>query len=67
MLRMNRAWKMSRPKPNPTAYSTTRSIPIGKPTRAVTVAARMMPVASPATQWMVEPIACFHIGLTNSS
>jgi len=27
----------------------------------------MMPVASPARQWMVDPIACFQSGLMNSS
>ena len=30
-------------------------------------AAVMMPVASPATQWTVEPTPCFHRGLMNSS
>jgi len=26
-----------------------------------------MPVASPATQWMVEPVPCFHKGLMKVS
>ena len=33
---------------------------------AVITAAAMMPVASPATQWMVEPRACFQRGTTNA-
>jgi hypothetical protein len=34
----------------PATYSTIRSSHIGRPSAAVTAAARMMPVASPATQ-----------------
>lgn len=63
----NSDWKTSRPNAKPKAYSVTRSTHIGVPTAAVMTAAMMIPVASPATQWMVDPSACFHIGLTNSS
>ena len=64
---MNRDWKMKRPNENPATYSTIRSIHIGRPMSAVTAAARMIPVASPATQWMVLPIPCFHSGDVNCS
>jgi len=47
---MNSDWKMKSPKAKPAAYSTMRSIHIGRPSEAVMTAARMMPVASPATQ-----------------
>jgi hypothetical protein len=47
---INRDWKMKRPKLNPVAYSTIRSSHIGSPRVEVMAAARMMPVASPATQ-----------------
>lgn len=49
-------------------YSTIKSSYIGSPNAAVTAAAiMMMPVASPATQWIIEPIACFQSGLMNCS
>jgi hypothetical protein len=64
---MKSAWKMNRPKAKPAVYSTIRSIHIGNPRAAVMTAAVMMPVASPATQWTVEPTPCFHRGLMNSS
>ena len=64
---MNSDWKIRRPKRNPAMYSTIRSIHIGNPSVAVMTAAKMMPVASPATQWMVLPTPCFHSGRTNSS
>jgi len=35
---------------------------MGRPNMAVMTAARMMPVASPATQWMVLPTPCFQSG-----
>jgi hypothetical protein len=47
---MNSDWKISRPNAKPAAYSTMKSIHIGRPSAAVTAAARMIPVASPATQ-----------------
>ena len=52
---MNSDWKMKSPNENPARYSTIRSIHIGNPRKAVVAAARMMPVASPATQWIVLP------------
>src|SRR6266542_4351728 len=55
-------WKMNKPNPKPAAYSMTRSIPIGSPSSPVMVAATMIPVASPATQWIVEPRPCFQSG-----
>ena len=64
---MNSAWKMSRPNRKPNVYSTRRSIHIGKPRSAVTVAAVMIPVASPAIQCTVLPTPCFQSGLVNSS
>jgi len=64
---MNSDWKMNKPKAKPAAYSMMRSSHIGKPSAAVTAAARMMPVASPAMQWMVEPTPCFHSGSMNFS
>ena len=64
---MNSDWKMKRPKAKPARYSTIRSSHMGRPSAAVIAAARMMPVASPATQWMVEPTPCFQSGLVNSS
>jgi hypothetical protein len=67
MFFMNRAWKMNRANAKPAAYSTIRSIHIEKPSAAVMAAARMMPVASPATQCTVELMPCFHSGRTNSS
>src|SRR6266498_2182314 len=59
---MNSDWKMNKPNPKPAAYSMTRSIPIGSPSSPVMVAATMIPVASPATQWIVEPRPCFQSG-----
>src|SRR3954469_17797654 len=56
---MNSAWKTSKPNPKPAAYSTRRSHFIGNPSAAVMAAAKMMPVASPATQWIVEPTPLF--------
>src|SRR5713226_3582002 len=50
---------MKSPNANPAAYSTMRSNHIGNPSVAVMTAARMMPVASPATQWIVEPTPLF--------
>lgn len=67
MSRINSAWKMNSPKPNPAIYSITRSSHIGNPRAAVTAAATTMPVASPAAQWTTEPKPCFHNGFTNSS
>ena len=67
MLIMKSDWKMKSPKANPARYSMMRSSHMGKPRVAVTTAARMMPVASPATQWIAEPIPCFHNGRVNSS
>ena len=64
---MKNAWKMNSPNAKPAAYSTMRSIHIGKPMSAVTVAARMIPVASPATQWIVDPRPCFQSGATKRS
>src|SRR5882724_8202478 len=58
---------MKRPKAKPAAYSTIKSIHMGKPSVAVMAAAAMIPVASPATQCTVEPTPCFHRGLMNSS
>ena len=48
--RMKSAWKMRSPKRKPAMYSISRSAHIGSPSRAVMIAARMIPVASPATQ-----------------
>ena len=67
VLRMNNAWKIRRPNRKPPMYSTIRSAHIGRPTSVATTAASMIPVASPATQWTVEPTLCFHSGLMNSS
>ena len=64
---MNSDWKMKRPKANPARYSTMRSIHIGRPRLAVITAATMMPVASPATQWIVDPTPCRHNGLMKFS
>jgi NADH-quinone oxidoreductase subunit I len=47
---IKRDWKMKRPKAKPAKYSTIRSCHIGRPRVAVTTAAKMTPVASPATQ-----------------
>ncbi len=47
---MKSDWKMKSPKPKPARYSTMRSIHIGKPNEVVMRAAKMIPVASPATQ-----------------
>lgn len=58
---------MKSPKMKPNAYSAVKSSHIGSPSSPVTVAARMTPVASPATQWRVEPTVCFHNGLMNAS
>ena len=59
---MKSAWKMKKPKPKPSRYSAVMSNHIGNPSSPVIVAAMITPVASPATQWSVEPSACFHIG-----
>ena len=67
MSRMKRAWKIRRPKAKPKTYSTMVSPHMGRPAAVVTTEAKMMPVASPATQWMVDPSDCFHSGATNSS
>lgn len=67
MSRMNKAWKISRPKVKPSRYSHVKSIHIENPSAVVMAAAKMMPVTSPARQWMVEPSACFHSGLMNAS
>ncbi len=64
---MNSDWKMNRPKEKPAAYSTMKSIHIGKPSSPVIAAAAMMPLASPAMQCTVEPTPCFQSGRTNSS
>ena len=64
---MNSAWKTNSPTENPATYSTIRSIHIGRPSVAVMTAAAMIPVASPATQWIVEPMPCFDSGLMKSS
>ena len=64
---MNSDWKMNNPQAKPVTYSTTRSSHIGRPSEAVMTAARMIPVASPATQWMVLPTPCFHSGEVNCS
>lgn len=55
---MNSALKISRPKAKPATYSITESMPIGTASAPVIAAAAMMPVASPARQWIVEPMAC---------
>jgi hypothetical protein len=57
---------MNSPNANPAMYSTMRSTHIGRPNAAVIAAAAMIPVASPATQWMVDPMPCFHSGFVNS-
>ena len=67
MFFMNRAWNTNNPNANPAAYSMIRSSHMGRPSDATTTAATMMPVASPATQWMVDPMPCFHSGRVNSS
>jgi hypothetical protein len=64
---LNKAWKISSPKANPARYSTTTSSHIGRPNAEVMTAEAMMPVASPATQWIVEPSPCFQSGRTNCS
>ena len=53
---------MSKPNAKPAMYSTAASTPIGNPSRLVTAAATMMPVASPAMQWIAEPTDCFQSG-----
>lgn len=63
---MNSDWKMKSPNANPAMYSTMKSIHMGNPSAAVIAAAVMIPVASPAMQWTVEPTPCFQSGLTNS-
>ena len=64
---MNSDWKMKRPNAKPAAYSTMKSIHIGRPRAAVIAAAAMIPVASPAMQWTVEPMPCFQSGRMNSA
>ncbi len=64
---MKSDWKMKSPNPKPVRYSTMRSAHIGRPSAAVITAARMIPVASPATQWIVDPTPCFHSGAMNFS
>ena len=64
---MNSAWKINNPNAKPATYSTTKSTAIGSPSRPVTVAATMIPVASPARQWMVDPRPCFQSGVVNVS
>jgi len=44
---------MDRPRAKLARYSTIRSNQIGRLSRAVMTEVRIMPVASPATQWMV--------------
>jgi hypothetical protein len=46
-------------KAKPATYSTIRSTQIGRPSPAVMAAAKMIPVRSPAMQWIVEPSPCF--------
>lgn len=58
---------MNRPKAKPAAYSIQMSTPICRLKKLVITAATMMPVASPAAQWMVEPTACFHSGAIKAS
>ena len=67
MFFMNSAWKTKSPHRKPQRYSTTRSSHMGSPSEAVTTAARMMPVESPAMQCTVEPMPCFHSGSTKRS
>lgn len=65
--RMKSAWKTRSPSEYPAAYSMTRSTGFVKPSAVVTAVARMIPPASPATQWIVEPTARFHCGAMNCS
>src|SRR5665648_117966 len=56
--RMNSAWKILHPKPNPKTYSSAISVVFDKwNTLAMTAPARI-PTPSPATQCMVEPSTC---------
>ena len=47
---INKAWKIKSPNAKPKVYSEIVSIHIGKPKDAVTTAATIIPVASPAMQ-----------------